>query len=103
MGQITMDPLFAFLSLTAIVLGLLGVVLPLLPGTPLIFAGMWLAAWADGYTRIGVGTLLVLGGLGFLGWLVDYVAAIVAVRRAGASQQAMGGAGLGSVFGTTAQ
>lgn len=99
MGQITMDPLFAFLSLTAIVLGLLGVVLPLLPGTPLIFAGMWLAAWADGYTRIGVGTLLVLGALGFLGWLVDYVAAIAAVRRAGASQQAMGGAGLGSVAG----
>lgn len=94
-----MDPLLAFLAAAAIVIGVLGVVLPLLPGTPLIFVGMWLSAWGDGYTRVGGGTLLGLGLLALLGWLVDYVAAVIAVKRAGASQSAMGGAGIGSVAG----
>ena len=46
-----------------IVVGLLGTVLPVLPGLPVMFAGMLLAAWNDGFQRIGTGTLVVLGVL----------------------------------------
>ena len=36
-----------------ILVGLAGTILPALPGLPLMFAGMFLAAWADGFDRIG--------------------------------------------------
>jgi uncharacterized membrane protein YbaN (DUF454 family) len=38
-------------------LGLAGVVLPVLPGTPLLFGGLWLAAWLDGYPLVSVLTV----------------------------------------------
>ena len=45
--------LYALAALLVLV-GLIGVVLPALPGLPLVFAGMLLAAWADGFEEIGV-------------------------------------------------
>ena len=50
--------LYYLLAGALVVIGLLGVVLPALPGLPLMFAGMWLAAWAGGYDVVGVGTWL---------------------------------------------
>ena len=49
------------LAVVLVVTGLAGVVLPGLPGTILIFAGLWLAAWIDGFTRVGTWTLVLLG------------------------------------------
>lgn len=83
----------------AIVIGLVGVVLPMLPGVPLMFAGMWLAAWLDDYARIGGGVVVLLGLLAALAWAVDYVAAVIGVRRAGASGLAVAGAAVGALLG----
>ena len=44
------------LAAILVVVGLAGVVLPALPGLPLVFVGMLLAAWAGGFAKIGVGT-----------------------------------------------
>lgn len=82
-----------------IIIGLLGTVLPVLPGLPVMFAGMWLAAWADGYQRIGAGMLLLLGGLVVLSIITDLLASLVGARRAGASRKGMWGAGVGGVVG----
>lgn len=95
-------PVEVFLWVLAFVaagVGLAGMVLPLLPGTPLLFGGLWLAAWLDDYTKVGVTTLVILGVLAALAFVVDYVAAAVGVKRAGASRQAMVGAGLGALLG----
>lgn len=82
-----------------IVIGLLGTVLPVLPGLPVMFAGMWLAAWADGYARIGGGVLALLGGLVLLSIVTDLLASLVGARRAGASRRGLWGAGVGGVVG----
>ena len=87
------------LAFAAMALGLVGVVLPLLPGTPLLFAGMLLAAWLDDFARIGPGLLALLGVLAVAGWLLDYVAATWGVRRTGASGLAMAGAAVGAIVG----
>jgi uncharacterized protein YqgC (DUF456 family) len=43
-------PLVFWLVASVLVLaGLVGLVLPALPGAPLIFAGLLLAAWAEGF------------------------------------------------------
>jgi uncharacterized protein YqgC (DUF456 family) len=82
-----------------IVLGFMGILMPALPGTIFIFAGMCLAAWADGFTRVGVGTLVVLGVLAAASYAVEFVAALLGVKRVGASRRAVVGAALGTLVG----
>src|SRR5690606_8347978 len=57
--------------------GLAGVLLPALPGLPLVFAGMLLAAWADGFERVGGWTLAVLGVLTLLSFAADILSGAV--------------------------
>ena len=87
------------LSALLILLGLAGVILPALPGLPVVFIGMWLAAWAGQYQLISVWTLGVLAGLTLLSLVVDIAAAALGAKRVGASGLAMLGAALGTIFG----
>lgn len=87
------------LAVALVVIGLIGIVLPALPGTILIFAGLLLGAWADGFTRVGAGTLTLLGVIAAASYGVDFVAAALGVKRLGASTRAMTGAALGTLFG----
>jgi hypothetical protein len=82
-----------------VVVGAAGTVLPALPGVPLIFAGVLLAAWAEDFQRIGGWTIAVLAVLTVIGVVVDYVAASLSAKRAGASRQGIVGAALGTVAG----
>lgn len=82
-----------------ILVGLLGTVLPVLPGVPVLFAGMWLAAWNDGYTRVGVATLVVLGLLVLVSLAIDVFASLIGARRVGASNKALWGAAIGGLLG----
>jgi uncharacterized protein len=86
-------------ALLAIVLGLAGIVLPLLPGTPLLFGGLWLVAWLDGYSKVSVTTVVVLGCMALIAWVVDYVTGALGVKRAGASGLAIAGAAIGALLG----
>ena len=87
------------LAAVLIVLGLIGIVMPALPGTWLIFGGLVLAAWADGFARVGVWTLAVIGLIGAASYFVDFVAAALGARKLGASTRAMAGAALGTLAG----
>lgn len=82
-----------------IVVGILGVILPALPGLPLVFGGMLLAAWNDGFERIGVWTLVILGVLTVLSLLIDVIATSMGAKRVGASRLAIVGAMIGTVVG----
>ena len=77
MSDIDTQLVLYVLSGLMILFGLLGTVLPMLPGVPLAFLGMLLAAWVGGFREISVFTVVVLG----------------------ASKIAMLGAGLGGVVG----
>ena len=79
--------------------GLAGTVLPMLPGIPMIFGGIWLAAAVDGYRHLGTGWLLAIGALGVLGVAVDFVAGTLGAKRVGASARALWGATIGTVLG----
>jgi uncharacterized protein YqgC (DUF456 family) len=80
-------------------LGLVGVVVPAIPGTALVFGGFFLGAWIDGFERIAVSTVVVAGVLALLGLLADYVSGMLGAKRAGASKLAIVGALLGTIFG----
>jgi uncharacterized protein len=87
------------LAILLIVLGLAGLVLPVLPGPLLLFLGLLVAAWAEGFAFIGTGTLIALGVMGALAMLADFVAGALGARRYGSSPRAMLGAALGAVVG----
>ena len=93
------DTLWWILSATLIVLGLAGTVLPALPGTLFILAGIVLGAWIDHFTRIGWGSVIAVGVLAMLAWALDYAAGLLGARKAGASRQALIGAALGTLVG----
>lgn len=94
-----MDIALYVLAALLIVGGLAGSVLPALPGIPMIFGGIWLVAAVDDYQHLGLWWLLLIGALGSLGIVVDFVAGTLGARRVGASQLALWGASVGTLTG----
>jgi uncharacterized protein YqgC (DUF456 family) len=91
--------LWYVLAAILIVIGFIGAVLPALPGTPLVFAGMLIAAWADGFRHVGLWTLVGLGVLTVIAIGVDFLAGLAGAKRVGASRLALIGAALGTLVG----
>jgi len=87
------------LAVVLIVVGVAGTFLPALPGIPLIFGGVLLAAWIDDFQRIPGWVIGVLAVLAVIGMAVDYVAAALSAKRVGASRQGIIGAAIGTVAG----
>jgi uncharacterized protein YqgC (DUF456 family) len=86
-------------ALALIAGGLVAAVLPLLPGIPLIFGGVWLIAATDGYRHIGLWWLLVIASVGAVGLSMDLLAGALGAKRVGASKQAVWGALVGTIAG----
>jgi uncharacterized protein YqgC (DUF456 family) len=82
-----------------VAVGVAGVVFPALPGAALILVGLVVAASADGFTRVGVWTLVLIGLIGAASYLVDFVAAALGAQRVGASKRAVVGAAMGTLLG----
>ena len=87
------------LALLLVAVGIIGSVLPMLPGVPLVFAGLLLAAWHGDFARVGILSMVIIGAIGVLAWAVDFFASIVTAKKVGASKNALIGAGLGAVLG----
>ncbi len=95
-----MDPTWWWvLAVALIVVGVAGTFLPVLPGALLVFGGMLLGAWIDGFQRVGWVTLVILGFLTLLVFIVDLVAGLMGAKRVGASRLAIAGAAIGTVVG----
>lgn len=91
--------LLHLLAATLVLIGLAGLVLPVLPGAPVIFLGLLLDAWADDFQHVGFGTLSLLGLIALLTYVVDFAASALGARHFGASPRAAIGAGVGALVG----
>ena len=87
------------LAAVLVVAGLLGLVLPVLPGTPLLFAGLLIAAWAEDFAYVGAGTLAGIAVLAILTYPIDVAATALGATRFGASKRAAVGAAVGALVG----
>lgn len=94
-----METVWYVVAALLVAVGLAGILLPALPGLPLVFAGMALAAWAGDFQHVGGWTLLVLGVLTVLSLGVDFLATALGAKRVGASRLALVGAVLGTFAG----
>lgn len=82
-----------------IVAGLAGTLLPVLPGIPLMYAGMFLAAWTDHFEHVGTFTLVLLGALCLIALALDFLAGLLGAKRVGASGWALFGSAAGTIAG----
>jgi uncharacterized protein len=73
-----------------VIVGVLGTILPALPGLPLVFAGLLLAAWTDGFQHVSGWTMGVLGVITALAMTLDFIAGLMGT---------MLGAAIGTVVG----
>jgi len=96
-----MEPntLYYLLAIALVLVGIAGTILPALPGLPLVFAGMLLAAWAGDFQQVGVPMLVVLGLLTVFSLAVDFWATALGAKRVGASKLAIIGAMVGTFAG----
>lgn len=94
-----MDTLLYLIAALLVIIGIAGSILPALPGLPVVFCGLLLAAWVGDFEAVGWMTLTVLGVLTLLAMAVDMVASLLGTRRVGASGLAVLGAAVGTVAG----
>lgn len=98
-----MDPttqlIFWTLAAVLIAVGFAGLVLPMLPGIPLVFAGLVLLAWAENFAYVGWTTLSLLGVLALASYGVDFLATAMGAKKFGASGRAIWGAAIGALAG----
>jgi uncharacterized protein YqgC (DUF456 family) len=80
-----------------VAIGLLGIALPALPGVPLVFVGLLIAAWADGFAHVGAGMMTVIGLIAALSVVADLAATALGASRFGATRAGVAGAVIGSV------
>jgi uncharacterized protein YqgC (DUF456 family) len=79
--------------------GLVGSLLPAMPGVVLILAGAAVHAVATGFDPLGPGRLTILALLTILAYALDYVAGALGVKRFGGSGWAVAGAVAGALVG----
>jgi uncharacterized protein YqgC (DUF456 family) len=95
-----MDPnVYLAIAAVLVLLGVLGTVLPVLPGILLVLGGLFLAAWAQDFTRVGWVGLTLIGILAAVAFAADFVASLLGAKRVGASPKALIGAALGGFVG----
>lgn len=87
------------LAAVLVVVGVLGLLLPALPGAPLLFGGLLIAAWLEDFAYVGPWTLTFLAILAALTYVVDFLAGALGAKGFGATKYAMIGAFVGAVVG----
>lgn len=91
--------LVALGSLALILFGAVGSFLPILPGPPLSFAGLWIYGWYTGYEKITPAVLIIFGILSALTFVVDVIAPALGARGYKASRYGTVGSMLGAFLG----
>ena len=94
-----LSTLFFLVSYLLIFLGIVGALVPVLPGPLLIWLGAFVWAWADGFVHIGWPTLLVLAVLTIISWGADLGLSFISSRRSGAGWRSIGVSILGGIIG----
>ncbi len=87
------------IAFALIFLGFIGTIVPVLPGTVLIFVGALLYWWGVGFAAPAVVTLWWLGGLMVASLVVDYLGGVYGAKRFGASRAGVWGGVVGALVG----
>jgi uncharacterized protein YqgC (DUF456 family) len=91
--------IFSVIAGILVLAGLAGVFVPLLPGIPLAWAGLFIYAIGTGFERISVVTVVVFSVVMVLILVLDFLAPMLGAKKYRATKWGMLGAFLGSIAG----
>jgi len=95
-----MKTLWAVVTLLIMTVGLVGTVLPVIPGILLIYAGYLLYGFATGWQAYGLTAIVGWSVVTGLVLLLDFYAGAIGAKRYGASQYGTWGSLIGGLIGT---
>lgn len=98
--SIIADSLFFGLIVAFMLIGLIGVIIPILPGVFLIWFGVFLYAWRDGFEALSLGTFIFISILVVFAGLSDLWLPIFGSRKSGASKRTILTGLLGAIIGS---
>ena len=93
-----MELFLVICAFTFLVLGLLGAVVPMLPGPPLSFIGLLLMQWS-GYGTFSITFLWIWAGITVVVTVMDYILPSLMAKQFGGSRAAAIGSFVGLVVG----
>lgn len=93
------ETLVLVLAVLLVLGGLLGVMVPLIPGIPMILAVIVAYGWYEGFQLITVPYIVMMGGITLLSIIVDYLSTTLGAKYSGSSRNGVWGAFIGTFLG----
>lgn len=93
--------LIASITVILLITGLVGTIVPALPGMGLIFGGILIYAIATDFATVSMPTVIIFGIVAGLGWLASFFGAALGSKTGGGKSAAIIGALVGSMLGAT--
>ena len=87
------------ISLMIMLGGLAGIILPVVPSTPLIWSGVFLYAICDRFNSIGWSLLLIFAILTIISIVLDYFGGVIGAKKYGATRWGLIGSVIGGIAG----
>lgn len=94
-----MTTIFIIIGLILLVIGILGIIYPALPGLPLMFVGALSIGYANQFFYMSWWSLGAIALIAIIGSLLDYVAGTLGAKFTGASKKALWGSVIGALLG----
>jgi uncharacterized protein YqgC (DUF456 family) len=92
------DYILLILGIIFMIIGIIGCLVPVLPGPPLSFLGLILLHMSR-FGQFATSTLIVLGSLAVLVTVLDYIVPVWGTRKFGGSKYGTKGATIGLIIG----
>lgn len=93
-----MEYVWIALAIICGVVGLIGAVVPVIPGSIISYAALWLM-WLSDSSYVSSASLWIMGALMVAVCVIDYIAPIWMTKLGGGSKQSMWGATIGLIVG----
>ena len=87
------------ISLLIMLVGLAGIILPIIPSIPLIWSGVFLYAICDRFKSIDWSLLLIFGILTIVSIVLDYFGGVIGAKKYGATRWGLIGSIIGGIVG----
>ena len=94
-----MDIVLLIVAWIAVLMGMGGIFLPMMPGVPLIWMGILIIGWMTGFEALSGAVVAATGVIMILSQGVDYVAGTIGAKALGATPMGTMGAFIGVIVG----
>ena len=94
-----MDIFIVVIGLILVLAGILGCILPIIPGPIFSFLALILLSWTKNWQAFSQTFLIVMGSLTALLMILDYIAPALGAKKYGASRPGLWGSAIGMIIG----